>query len=1400
MERTRVVVTGGTGMLGRTLVALLRSRGTEVTLVGRKPPVGDWADGANWVHGDVERERFGLDPAAWKILARGVQAVFHLAARTDFVGTEWEEYRRTNIAGARHAAELAAEGDASLHHVSTAFVCGDRRGRFAEADLDVGQGFRNLYERSKFEAERALRGEWAPKLGVRWTVHRPGIILESRPDAASGHRIGPLLYVDALARLASASLRRGGREKPLRVEGSADAALPLVYDHDVALALVALADKPEAAGRVFHLVPDPPVPNRLLERSVNEAFGRPVVRWSAAEEWASEPPSPEERLLQRTGAIYAPYQELDVAFDRRNLDEVLGASALPAPEADDLQETFLTFLQERARLDKQKPAKGTRRWSVPDPSGAGGCTAAASPQPTATTTDPAIGDDGAATQKPPAQPADSATRSVRQYFGEFLVDFLGRALVPQLVSLNEEFWIEVAGAGTWSLVVRVGALESVTVGRRSGGFGYRVEPEAFLDVVAGRRSPQETFFSGQTELHGDRATALRTATALEEFFRRRPWDGREPGPFLASVAAPGNGIAPPIVAAPAIGIAPKNGTASVGMPARPKGWIAFDEVPRRPWGEVVGLARKHMNPGLVDLLELGEFTAIDAQYAEGACIHDQTGRRIVDFVSSYGALNLGHNHPRVRAALERVLADRRVDLSKECLSRYTAVLAHDLAVLAPGDLESVYFCNSGAESVEAALKLAQRYHGGARRRFVYAQGSMHGKTLGALSVTGGEHYRDVFRLPEQVPVPYGDLEAVERALRAAPAKGDLAIAGVIVEPVQGEAGVIVPPDGYLRGLRELCDRHGALLILDEVQTGFGRTGRMFGCQWDGVVPDIMAVAKTLGGGMASLAATISRGEVSRRAYGNPHDCLIQTTTFGGRTSACAAGIAALETVIDERLPERAERLGALLRERLREIQARHPEWISEVRGRGLMLGIEFHPELVERVGSKALWIPGVKAAVRRHVPGMVAAALLKNHGFLCSLMLNHRSVLRVYPPLGIDEADLERFAVALEQVLGEGFDALVKGRLRHALKDGFEVALDSARPTLFARAETETVHGRELAQLVYVFWYPRRPVGAVQKGEVDGGVLRVTLDAAGRTAVFEYADVRLPARGVRRRIGGGMGGGGVREARGRQAAVHRADGAGPQGMGGARRGPGRARVGAPRGVRLGGEPRVQGDPDRGAGRAAALLRAGVVRPALVFRPGAAAGGGPAGRDGSDVRPGRAGVGRAAGAGGGAVRRPRPPGLAAPAGSDEDPVGRSRLERSRAVGDVPAPAAEDGGVRGGRGAAHGGGRGGGAGRGGGGGARGARAGWEWVEAKLHEPAGERVGNRYRVSVTPTLIVLDAQGREVRRVEGISSAAEFIAALTPTPNPKSQRRQPGMGSASPLPRSRKWRIMSPEAKPK
>ncbi|MES1228078.1 MAG: aminotransferase class III-fold pyridoxal phosphate-dependent enzyme, partial [Armatimonadota bacterium] len=299
--------------------------------------------------------------------------------------------------------------------------------------------------------------------------------------------------------------------------------------------------------------------------------------------------------------------------------------------------------------------------------------------------------------------------------------------------------------------------------------------------------------------------------------------------------------------------------------------------------QVIDQYSAHVNAPLARLKAFAGFGA--ETRSEGCYLYDQDGKAYLDFLGGYGVFSLGHRHPKVVEAVKAQL-DVMPLSSKVFLNPKEAELATALAEVAPEGLEYTFFSNSGAEAVEASLKFARVATG--RTEFVSTIGSYHGKTMGGLSVTGRDKFRFPFEplIPGVSFVPYGDVTALNAI--------STTTAAFIVEPVQGEGGIFIPPDGYLKAAREACDQAGALLIVDEVQTGLGRTGYMFGSEHDGVRPDLMPLAKCLGGGVMPIGATMGTKAVWDKVYGiNP---LLHTSTFGGNPLAMAAGIAALKVI------------------------------------------------------------------------------------------------------------------------------------------------------------------------------------------------------------------------------------------------------------------------------------------------------------------------------------------------------------------------------------------------------------------------------------------------------------------------------------------------------------------------
>lgn len=447
--------------------------------------------------------------------------------------------------------------------------------------------------------------------------------------------------------------------------------------------------------------------------------------------------------------------------------------------------------------------------------------------------------------------------------------------------------------------------------------------------------------------------------------------------------------------------------------------------------DTAGRFRRHLNPPLADFYAAHRLDRVFTS-ARGCTLTTADGTEYLDFVAGYGCLNLGHNHPVVVDRLRRFLdAGSPAFVQYVSMPVHTAELAERLCALAPGSMARAFFSNSGAEAVEAALKLARAATG--RGRLVYVQNSYHGKTLGALSVTGKARHRQPFAplLPECVAVPYGDLDALATALEGA--------AAFIVEPVLGEGGVILPPPGYLPQAQELCRRAGAVFIVDEIQTGLGRTGAMFACDHERLRPDVLCLAKSLSGGLVPVAATLASAEVWDAAYGSADRSLLHTSTFGGGNLAAAAGLATLDVLTAEDLPAHARELGEHLRQSLRAACAPY-SFVKEVRGVGLMNAIAFDADLTGAFASLAgellTRMPGDLHALARCLPEEATAALrtagqalestlgdllclrlvtalARDHHILTFLTANSNRVLRIQPPLVLTRAQADRFAAAV---------------------------------------------------------------------------------------------------------------------------------------------------------------------------------------------------------------------------------------------------------------------------------------------------------------------------------------------------------------------------------------------------
>ena len=360
----------------------------------------------------------------------------------------------------------------------------------------------------------------------------------------------------------------------------------------------------------------------------------------------------------------------------------------------------------------------------------------------------------------------------------------------------------------------------------------------------------------------------------------------------------------------------------------------------------------------------------------GAHVWDADGKEYIDCMGGYGVALVGHCNPRVVKAIKAQL-DKIITVHSSLYNKTREEFLEKLIKISPKNLNQVYLNNSGTEAVEAAIKFARKFTG--KKKMVAMNGSYHGKSLGALSVTFNQKYRKAFEpLVDTVQFSsYGDIEALRNTV-------DADTAMVIMEPIQGESGIIVPPDGFLQEVRKLCDEKGIVLVFDEIQAGLGRTGKMWASQHWNTVPDIMCLAKGIAGGVPmgatlvrpDILSTISKGE--------------QSSTFGGNPLSCAAGIGAIDALIEDNLVENAERNGKIFKDGLERIKEKH-KIIREIRGKGLMIGVEMKFEV------KDILFDGI------------------TNNLL--LLYSGKNILRLLPPLVISESDINKALETLDVII-----------------------------------------------------------------------------------------------------------------------------------------------------------------------------------------------------------------------------------------------------------------------------------------------------------------------------------------------------------------------------------------------
>lgn len=454
--------------------------------------------------------------------------------------------------------------------------------------------------------------------------------------------------------------------------------------------------------------------------------------------------------------------------------------------------------------------------------------------------------------------------------------------------------------------------------------------------------------------------------------------------------------------------------------------LTVDEAFALDVAAVTELSRRHLGAEQYRRMQLLAFDTMLVDHAEGMYYEDVRGRRVLDFFTGFGAMAMGHNHPRILAVRRKFAEQRRHEIGTTVPSQYAAALATNLARIAPGELDVVQLCDTRPEVVETALRLTHRAQGPRRSGVVYAAQSLHGKALEALSAAGSTRHRSRFRLLNgEVRVPFGDAGALAAALRSR------RIGTVILETVQGSAGVLPSPPGYLREVRRLCDEHGVLWIADEVQCGAGRTGRFFAFEHEGVVPDVVTMATSLGAGKAMVGAVIARAAVHRRAAPDDSSAtVLGADLFRNLNEACYTALESLAVLYEEDLIGNAERTGRYLQRRLEGLRTCYPELVVDVRGMGLMVGVELAGISTRPPAARHSAAQLPDGRLPGGLAGVVGSLLLAEHGVLVALTEYNSNVLRLEPPLTVQPQHVDEFVDALDELLSRGPRQLALDYLR----------------------------------------------------------------------------------------------------------------------------------------------------------------------------------------------------------------------------------------------------------------------------------------------------------------------------------------------------------------------------------
>lgn len=445
--------------------------------------------------------------------------------------------------------------------------------------------------------------------------------------------------------------------------------------------------------------------------------------------------------------------------------------------------------------------------------------------------------------------------------------------------------------------------------------------------------------------------------------------------------------------------------------------------------KVKKLYKEYVNPGLERVFDSFDLGNEIVDHAEGVWITTKNNEKILDITGGFGVLSHGHNHPRILKIRTEFQKQKRMEVHKTIFSPYLAALSHNIAHLLPGDLNYSFFCNSGAEAVEGALKLAYKFHEGERKVVLHSDISFHGKLLGSASVTATKEVHFTYpRIPNTDSFEFNNIDSVKEKINSNfKESGESNIYAIIIEPFSA-GSVRQCSTEFLQELQRLCNDNKIILIFDEIYTGWYKTGKMFYFQNHDVLPDILTTSKSLGGGKASISAYISRKPILEKAYGNTRDAFLHTTTYNGFGEECATAIEALNIMQEENYEEKSYNIEKIAKIRCRKLLETFNEEIKYCRGSGAYHGIFFNFDQIT-LGKILKLLPLSITQDDQFIPKLVAASfsnwLYRHHKMLVLFTKTEETALLFQPSLVINENEINSFFDALEDALNTGINKIL---------------------------------------------------------------------------------------------------------------------------------------------------------------------------------------------------------------------------------------------------------------------------------------------------------------------------------------------------------------------------------------